>query len=43
MNIASTMAAVWFAVKRPLLGQYLARHDLAAVRQLFGPGSGCKI
>jgi hypothetical protein len=35
LTIASTMAAVWFAVKRPLLGQYLARHDLAAVRQIF--------
>jgi hypothetical protein len=37
MNIASTMAAVWFTVKRPLIGQYLARHDLAAVRQILWP------
>ncbi len=37
MNIASTMAAVWVNVKRPLLGQYLARHDLASVRQVFWP------
>jgi Na+-driven multidrug efflux pump len=31
------MAAVWFTVKRPLIGQYLARHDLAAVRQILWP------
>ena len=37
MNIASTMASVWFTVKRPLLGQYLARHDLDAVRQTLWP------
>ncbi len=35
MNIALTMASVWFTVKRPLLGQCLARHDLASVRQIF--------
>jgi len=37
MNIALSMASVWFTVKRPALGQYLARHDLAAVRQIFWP------
>jgi hypothetical protein len=37
MNIAATMASVWFTVKRPLLGQYLARHDLAAVRRVLWP------
>jgi hypothetical protein len=37
MIIALTMASVWFTVKRPLLGQCLARHDLAAVRQIFWP------
>ena len=37
MNIAATMAAVWVNVKRPLLGQYLARHDLASVRQILWP------
>jgi O-antigen/teichoic acid export membrane protein len=37
MNIAASMAAVWIAVKRPLLGQILARHDLASVRQIFWP------
>ena len=37
MNIASTMAAVWVNVKRPLMGQYLARHDQASVRQILWP------
>ncbi len=37
MNIASTMASVWFTVKRPALGQCLARHDLASVRRIFWP------
>ena len=37
MSIASTMAAVWVNVKHPLLGQYLARHNLASVRQILWP------
>jgi hypothetical protein len=37
VGIAATMAAVWTGVKWPLIGQYLSRHDVAAVRRVLWP------
>jgi hypothetical protein len=36
-GIAASMAAVWTSVKWPLIGQYLARHDVAAIQRLLQP------
>jgi hypothetical protein len=35
VDIAAGMAAVWTAVKWPVIGQYRARHELPAIRQLL--------
>ena len=37
VGLAATMAAVWINVKWPLIGQYLARHDSAAVQRVLRP------
>ena len=37
IGIAANMAAVWTTVKWPIVGQYLARHDVAAVRRVLRP------
>lgn len=37
VGITASMAAVWTAVKWPLIGQYLARHDAAAVQRVLRP------
>jgi hypothetical protein len=37
VGIAATMAAVWTSVKWPLVGQYLARHDVGAVQRVLRP------
>jgi O-antigen/teichoic acid export membrane protein len=37
MNIALGMAAVWTAVKWPVIGQLRARHDYSAVQRVFWP------
>ncbi|MGH8024849.1 MAG: lipopolysaccharide biosynthesis protein, partial [Limisphaerales bacterium] len=35
MNIAVGMAAVWITIKWPLIGQYRARHNHAAIRHII--------
>jgi hypothetical protein len=37
MTIAAGMAAVWTLTKWPLIGQYQARHEYAALRAVFRP------
>ncbi|HOX55653.1 MAG TPA: hypothetical protein P5205_05360 [Candidatus Paceibacterota bacterium] len=37
VGIAASMAAVWTNVKWPLIGQYLSRHDAAAVQRVLQP------
>jgi Na+-driven multidrug efflux pump len=37
MNIAIGMASVWTLTKWPLIGQYQARHEYAALRAVFRP------
>jgi Na+-driven multidrug efflux pump len=37
MNIAIGMASVWTFTKWPLIGQYQARHEYAALRAVFRP------
>lgn len=37
INIAGGMAAVWTAVKWPVIGQYIARQESAPLRRVFWP------
>jgi hypothetical protein len=37
VGVALGMASVWTAVKWPLAGQYIARHDYQALRQMLRP------